>query len=193
MTTMTTTEFKVKRAWTNMDKSTWGPGLWQHEPDRVFWLQDGLACVIQRTHLGALCGYVGVPPGHACHGMSDSSNNWPFVNPHGGVTWTGEPPGDVVAFLCDLAVNGQPLDIASWWFIGFDCAHAGDISPAMVALTRNRQRETDDEIQMALAKSWPSDTYKDVDYVLDEVNRLREQIAEAEKHPGYFGRDRVGL
>ncbi len=49
-----------------VDKSEWGPGPWQDEPDKAQWLDAGsrLPCLIVRGPVGALCGYVGLPPGH---------------------------------------------------------------------------------------------------------------------------------
>lgn len=55
------------------DKSTWGEGPWQDEPDKVQWQDEetGYPCLIVRNpHMGFLCGYVGVPPGHPAHGLS---------------------------------------------------------------------------------------------------------------------------
>jgi hypothetical protein len=48
------------------DKSTWGRGEWQDEPDKVQWKDEatGLPCLIVRNWSGALCGYVGVTEGH---------------------------------------------------------------------------------------------------------------------------------
>lgn len=47
------------------DKSTWGEGPWTSEPDRLeFETACGLTGLVLRGPLGALCGYVGVPPGH---------------------------------------------------------------------------------------------------------------------------------
>jgi hypothetical protein len=53
-----------------MDKSTWGPGPWQEEPDKVQWQDEasGLPCLIVRNSFGNWCGYVGVAPGHPWHG-----------------------------------------------------------------------------------------------------------------------------
>ena len=50
-----------------MDKSVWGPGPWQNEPDKRQWQDEatGLPCLIVRNSMGALCGYVGVSEGHA--------------------------------------------------------------------------------------------------------------------------------
>lgn len=55
-----------------VDKSEWGPGPWQDEPDKRQWQDEatGLPCLIVRGPVGALCGYVGVPPDHPAYGLS---------------------------------------------------------------------------------------------------------------------------
>lgn len=57
------------------DKSAWGPGPWQDEPDKRQWRDEatGLPCLIVRSPMGGnLCGYVGVPREHALHGKDYS-------------------------------------------------------------------------------------------------------------------------
>src|SRR5579884_1161092 len=63
-----------RMTWTTIDKSTWGPGPWQDEPDKEQWTDEatGYACLIKRNPVGALCGYVGVPEGHPWHGSGYS-------------------------------------------------------------------------------------------------------------------------
>lgn len=53
-----------------MDKSAWGRGEWQQEPDKMQFADEatGLPCLIVRTSLGHLCGYVGVTDAHPWHG-----------------------------------------------------------------------------------------------------------------------------
>jgi hypothetical protein len=60
------------KAWHSRDKSKWGPGAWQDEPDKMQWPDEatGLPCLIVRNRLGALCGYVGVPETHAAYGLN---------------------------------------------------------------------------------------------------------------------------
>jgi hypothetical protein len=52
-----------------LDKSEWGAGDWQHEPDKVQWPDEatGLACLAVRGPHGGWCGYVGVAPSHPWH------------------------------------------------------------------------------------------------------------------------------
>ncbi len=56
-----------------IDKSAWGPGPWQDEPDKVQWTDEatGLPCLMLRSrHGGNWCGYVGVAPDHPAFGLS---------------------------------------------------------------------------------------------------------------------------
>lgn len=46
------------------NKSAWGEGPWQHEPDYLSFIHAGLRCRIVRSHLGAFCGYVRLPAEH---------------------------------------------------------------------------------------------------------------------------------
>src|SRR5689334_8643487 len=79
------------------------PGPWTSEPDKVQWLDDAtdLDCLIVRGPMGALCGYVGVPPEHLWHGKGYSqclkagcTDEWCYehspearVRVHGGLTF----------------------------------------------------------------------------------------------------------
>lgn len=92
-------------------RSEWGLGPWQTEPDLVEWRMAGVPfpLIIARGSVGALCGYVGVPPGHPCHG-----GGGPGVHSEG-ITGGG-PCGGL------LVPTGDPPDC---WWLGFDCAHRG--------------------------------------------------------------------
>jgi hypothetical protein len=61
--------------------------------------------------------------------------------------------------ICHLPQSGQPDRV---WWLGFDCAHLGDISPAYDGLRRS---------------GYGDDTYKDIGYVTNEVTRLASQLA----------------
>lgn len=99
------------------DKSSWGEGPWQNEPDELSFDDDGteLPCRIVRNLSGALCGYVGISVDHPLHSIHYTDVG-PDLEVHGGLTFSGE-----LKKGCEL-----------WWF-GFDCAHYGDYSPAMAA------------------------------------------------------------
>lgn len=67
-----------------IDKSQWGDGPWQSEPDKIQWQDEatGLPCLIVRGPVGALCGYVGVPKTHPAYGLhydgctTEAANEW---------------------------------------------------------------------------------------------------------------------
>lgn len=55
-----------------MDKSSWAPGEWHSEPDKLHWIDNETTypCLIVRGPAGALNGYVGVPIYHPAYGLS---------------------------------------------------------------------------------------------------------------------------
>lgn len=110
-----------------IDKSDWGPGPWQDEPDEMKWrdFATGYDCyVVRHSSLGNFCGYVRVPiknklyrvPYQVLERRKDAD-----IRVHGGITFSG-PLGQIK----DTKTKG-------WWF-GFDCGHGSDISPGLVAL-----------------------------------------------------------
>src|SRR5215471_8421807 len=142
-------------------KAEWGDGLWQGEDDRYEWRSvHGLACLIVRGPGGALCGYVGVPASHPWHGRSYQEID---VSVHGGLTYSSGCQGHI----CHTPLEGE----AEVWWLGFDCAHCFDLAPAMAALLRQIGRG-DDFLD-------PTQTYKPVEYVRGEVERLAEQVRAA--------------
>ena len=105
------------------DKSQWGDGDWQQEPDKKQWQdkETGYPCLVVRNRMGALCGYVGVPKGHP-HFEHDYEK--PSVEVHGGLTFadTCQPNADESSHICHKVGDDHV-----WWF-GFDCAHYGDFN-----------------------------------------------------------------
>lgn len=58
---------KTREWFGTWDKSDWGDGAWQSEPDKVQWRDEatGAPCLALRAEVtGAWCGYVGIPKGH---------------------------------------------------------------------------------------------------------------------------------
>ena len=75
----------------------------------------------------------------------------PGFEAHGGITFTGEHAVEIL----------DADSYAKYWWIGFDCAHAGDTSPGMasfLSITRDG-------------------SYRDMVYVKAETERLAVQIA----------------
>ena len=133
-----------------IDRSKWPRGPWDDEPDRAQWLDDatGLHCLaVRQPSMGHWCGYVGLPPGHPWREGIPYEHE-PEV--HGGITY-GPSPCD--GNICHV-VDGE--DDVRW--IGFDCAHYRDRSPAM---------------------PHPAETYRTLDYVRNECASLAAQVARA--------------
>ena len=141
-------------------KSEWGPGEWQDEPDRLEWRHaSGLPCLIVRGPLGALCGYVGVPPEHPLY-MRDYNDC--EVEAHGGLTFSNHCRG----LICHKPAPGVEKDI---WWLGFDCAHYRDFAPFMRSTLA----------RLGHSFGHDDETYRSIDYVRGEVEELAEQVAAA--------------
>jgi hypothetical protein len=153
MTTATAEEYKV-------DRSDWPPGPWDSEPDRIEWrTKRGFVGLMVRNPLaGAWCGYVAVPPGHPLHGKDYEKID---VLAHGGLTYAGACSGHI----CHVPQPGEPDNV---WWLGFDCNHADDRSPAMEQFC----------LRMQPSRTAPGE-YRDVEYVRFMVEVLAIQVAEA--------------
>lgn len=163
-------------AYHTTDKTDFGPGPWQDEPDKVQWVDPstGLDCLIVRNPGGALCGYVGVPPDHRWHGVDYSDCTRPiacdetwcghgpdnYMRVHGGLTYADrcQESEDPSRGICHVPAEGRPDNV--WWF-GFDCAHAGDLCPWW------------EQRGVGLGG-----VYRDLSYVESEVASLASQLAE---------------
>lgn len=136
-------------------KELYGEGPWIYEPDHVTFTHAGRICHIYRHQdWGHLCGYVEI--------LEDSPIkdidvfDMPF-SVHGGITFS-----DKLKF-----------DDNENFAIGFDCAHANDLSPGLI-------------IRGGMAFPDLFLIYKDIEYVTQEVKNLAEQVHkyETENIPG---------
>jgi len=149
---------------TCFDKSDWGPGPWQTEPDLLMWRAQtppNYRCQITRNQFGSLCGYVAIPEGHPAHGKDSGDDGVEELEAHGGLTFAGPATG-------------------GHWVLGFDCAHGFDIQPAMDArIRRLGMRPVHEEMSFMGADTPPAfiDRYRDVAYVRREVEFLAAQLA----------------
>lgn len=154
------------KTWQTVDRSSWkNPDMVSpDEPDKAQWIDSdtGLDCLIVRGPSGALCGYVGVPEGHKFFEVDydnveieGQEHGYPDV--HGGLTFAGKcrPQNDPARGICH---TGDVANKVVWW-LGFDCAHLGDKTPAYDGF--------DDLVA----------TYKTFSYVKQEVTGLARQLA----------------
>lgn len=154
-----------------------GPGPWDNEPDRIEFTSrvGGLPCLMRRTQMGAWCGYVAVTRDHPCYGkgMSDLQ----FLEAHGGITYGHGCTGEI----CHVPKEGESDDV---WWIGFDCAHAWDLIPWMVAQRKKDDWPTsNDELSTVVLVSGyrlgsfiPQEEYRDAEYVREQCEELAAQL-----------------
>lgn len=145
------------KEWRFTDKSTWEDGPWMSEPDAMQWsdTETGLPCLIRRGPQGALCGYVGVSPGHPAYQMSYSNIDY---SAHGGLTYSDFCEGEPGTGICHLPEPGEPDRV---WWLGFDCAHYRDFKPGRPDW------------------NYIGDRYRDVAYVRSECAMLARQLWDA--------------
>lgn len=150
------------KTWQNTDKSDWPDGEWKDEPDKAQWVHNGLDCLIVRGPSGALCGYVGVPESHLYFEQNYSNYEIVDVECHGGLTFSefsrpheeGEHKG-----ICHA---GDDIANKRVWWLGFDCAHSGDLTPKYVN---------------EYMRYGYYDQYKNFAYVKKQVESLADQCA----------------
>lgn len=156
--------------WHTGTREGWGPGPWQHEPDKAQWVDPAtdLDCLIVRGRLGALCGYVGVPPGHVVYGVDygDAEDEHDF-EVHGGLSFSDlcAEGDDESCGICHVPLPGRAPDV---WWLGFDCAHFMDLSPGLDASLR----------WMGIRDTvFSGETYRTIDYVRAQCAYLAAQVA----------------
>lgn len=135
-------------------------GPWMGEPDKVQWIDPdtGYDCLIVRNHLGALCGYVGLPPGHPDYAKDYDAVD---VSVHGGLTFAGYcDPSESDETICHRPAEGRPEKV---FWLGFDCGHFMDLQPGLFGIG-----------------GLGNETYKDIGYVANEVEILAGQLKLAE-------------
>lgn len=115
---------------------------WESEPNYARWDDRGYTCEIKRMpKLLHLCGYITLPAGHLWEHRSYDDI---YISVHGGLTYK---EGNV---------------------IGFDCAHAGDLSPGLALLSDGR-----------FAIYHVNDVYRDWAYVQGEISSMVDQALRA--------------
>lgn len=173
----------------NVDKSDWPRGPWDNEPDKLQWqdVATGLPCLIVRGPMGALCGYVGVSPGHPWYGQSYDDvrrADGEDVAIHGGLTYSGgcKHSPDPAFGVCHIPAPGQPDDV--WWH-GFDCGHAWDLIPWRPGTLAGAMRGIFDfvdsivQAQNGRFRDEHGETYRDLAFVQAECVSLARQAREA--------------
>jgi len=120
---------------------------WEQEPDRVEFEHCGFKCLIVRQPESKhLCGYVGLPRWHPYYGRDYDDID---VDVHGGLTFSREG-------------IGETWD-KGFWYLGFDCAHGGDLIPGHTKFSKKLGLEL-------------GEVYRNIEYVRKETMQLAEQM-----------------
>lgn len=138
----------------NREQMPWSRGPWDQEPDKIQWIHNGLDCLMVRGPAGAWCGYVGVPPSHPLFERSYQDVDGIYV--HGGLTFS-----DKCAEHGNICHTGEVASAEVWW-LGFDCAHTYDLTPAF----------------KHIGISMPTAVYRNMEYVKYQVEGLANQLKE---------------
>lgn len=136
------------------------------EPTRLAWSDKttGLPCFARATDIdGVWCGYVGVPKGHGWHGRDYAELE--RVDVHGGLTYAGEFISDPMGLVSHVTTDGDAL-----WWLGFDCGHFDDVTPAM------HTQMTELGMDPPMFRGITSTTSPTLDFVRSECTRLAAQV-----------------
>jgi hypothetical protein len=145
-----------------IDKSPWGDGPWQREPDRVEFVSEGFACLMQRhPSFGSWCFYVGVPATHPAYGMQPRDLD---IDVHGGLNYGDTCDG----IICHVPQAGMPDDV---WWLGGECSHVWDVAPGLEA--RERAMGLPPIVSIVLPC-----VYRDLQYVREQTEFLAHQLRE---------------
>ena len=135
---------------------------WEHEPDHVMFMSEaGYVCEIKRhPTLKHLCGYIYIPFGHpdygkSCHDLHRYGDGGMYEDApdvHGGWTYSHDCGDD---------------DGGKFTIFGFDCGHAGDLSPGLRNITGIREDL--------------GETYRDIAFVSEQLENAAKQFKERSK------------
>lgn len=139
----------------------WPSGPWDSEPDKIQYQDEdtGLPCLIKRNSCGILCGYVGVPKEHPSYGKHYDEVD---VEVHGGLTFSDKCSGDETG-ICHIVDHGENDDV---WWLGFDCGHAGDLTPAFLYMIKKYPETV----------HYTKEKYRDIKYVKKQNANLAKQL-----------------
>ena len=153
---------------TSQEKLTWwGKGPWITEPDVVDFVHCGFNCKVHRkfrgeespmVYGGHLCGYIEIPEGHPWSNL-ERDTEVIDADVHGGITY-----------------NGESLFDGHW--VGFDCAHGGDLMPCNNEGSYYEQLMKKMNIKFPRSKIF-TPTYKTVRFCIEECKSLAEAAFKA--------------
>lgn len=174
---------KIIHEYTTVDKSDWGDGPWQSEPDKVQMVDEetGYDCLMVRNHYsGSWCGYVGVRKSNDFYEKhyDECKVGDEYLEVHCGLTFSGHcsESEDESRGICHVPINGSEDKV---WWLGFDCSHSGDLWPKHRADMR-KIYEMRGEMIPRYYDQTSGDIYRDREYVVAQIKSLANQLKEVE-------------
>ena len=167
-------------------KEGWGVGPWNNEPDDYGWNYKGYPCAMWRNLYGVWCGYTVIDQSlikkYRDSDLESARCEYDHipVSCHGSLTFGST--SDVIDKIYSENTNSDPKE--HFW-IGFDCHHSGDLSPAMISF--DKIREFGNEKLAALHKELQEmrreerNIYRDFAFAKAEVESIVDQLIELEK------------
>ena len=133
--------------WRSEGPRNWPSGPWDSEPDRIAWWDRLTGLPCLVLRHPSLGHLNGYVGIEHDHLWSDKGDDEIELDAHGGITYSGP------------CIDGDAKgDFLNKWYFGFDCGHSWDWTPRFP-----------DNIQHG--------SYKEVDYVVEECERLAIQLA----------------
>jgi hypothetical protein len=157
-----------------------GYGEWVEECDKITFDYLGYECMVHRmlqqepcspSHCfgGHLCGYVRIPNDHVFYGKEYME----VIYCHGGITYN------------DFNKVSELKNLLPEHRIGFDCAHATDITPSVEKFKKERSPsprcidKVEKQLRDLLELMKP--TYKNIAFCIEECMSIVDQMIEVEK------------
>ena len=147
---------------------------WLTEGNYKQWIRNGLLCEIRRAkESGQLNGYVGLHKKHPLIGLTyeELYKKIPDLYVHGGLTFSTKFPENTL--FPKLQKPWRPNQMT--WTYGFDCAHLGDYCPELDKTLTKVMGTTKHSMSQDI------NTYRNMDYVRNQVNNLCDILANYER------------
>lgn len=125
-------------------------------------------CCVLFQSLGFRCGYVLVPRWHKLYGQLYSNVDCSNIKCHGGLTYSSH------------SLLGQ--ESPSWW-IGFDCAHTGDVQDTESQIRYFGTSKVDSFFTMLnfmIGNNTEFGTVKNLDFCIQECRNIVDQLVQME-------------
>lgn len=173
------TEVRPLQLFTNPDRHPGGPGPWEHEPDKLAWIDapTGKHCILLRQIAGEWAGFVGVDPDHPLWGFHfDAIPAACNLRVHGAIDYAQDCQNDErpEISVCHLPSEADRLratrpsrrssfcdeEHSDMWWLGFTANQPGDLLPNRVRMLEREE----------------GGVYRDIDYMYGEVIRLAARL-----------------